>query len=487
MKKLKEKLEILQKQLDECCFTEFIDLQNEFNKLQAKINHEELKLELKNKCLTNEQKDVFNNVVSNIKDIISINMPWDNMIAIKGSAGVGKTFTTAMIIKELVKLKYKITLTTPTHKSLQVANKMIIENGITKVEAKTIHSFLSLKLQTNFNTGVQKFVPEYKNSDKTKTDILIVDESSMISLELFEHIQETIKNQRVKAVIFVGDYYQLPPVDSEILDVFSFSKEYKLSKIVRQAQDSYIIKIASHIKDRIKNQDFINILDIFKPHQKELKIFNNQKEFLDDFFCNKDKKWYEKNQIITAYTNNEVDFYNKIARQKYWQDNKNETPQEYQKSDKIIFQSPNVQKEKIIHQNNEEVTIKVAKKEFDANLKINYYYCIDTNNKSFKVVDSQSKQEFNKYLDNLVKKAKQLKGNSSSQIWKKFYEIKETFCEVKYSFASTIHKLQGSTLQTVYIDLNQILKAFEYQNQEFVYRLLYVAVTRASMDIKILI
>ena len=60
---------------------------------------------------------------------------------------------------------------------------------------------------------------------------------------------------------------------------------------------------------------------------------------------------------------------------------------------------------------------------------------------------------------------------------------------IKFNYASTIHKLQGSTYETVFIDIRKMMNLYKYSDKaspEFLYRLLYVAVTRASRDIVIL-
>ncbi|MCI0501381.1 MAG: ATP-binding domain-containing protein, partial [Epsilonproteobacteria bacterium] len=64
-----------------------------------------------------------------------------------------------------------------------------------------------------------------------------------------------------------------------------------------------------------------------------------------------------------------------------------------------------------------------------------------------------------------------------TKLWKLFFQIKELFVDVKYTYASTIHKLQGSTYETIYIDLTDIERMHD---KDMMYRLLYVAITRAE-------
>ena len=56
---------------------------------------------------------------------------------------------------------------------------------------------------------------------------------------------------------------------------------------------------------------------------------------------------------------------------------------------------------------------------------------------------------------------------------------------IQYIFASTMHKLQGSTYEQCYINLFDLAK--NRMSLDDKYRLIYVAITRASKDIKIFI
>jgi len=49
----------------------------------------------------------------------------------------------------------------------------------------------------------------------------------------------TLKQNKLKSVLFIGDSYQLPPVDEGEHRIIKLPKQFKLTKIVRQAKDSY--------------------------------------------------------------------------------------------------------------------------------------------------------------------------------------------------------------------------------------------------------
>ena len=133
-------------------------------------------------------------------------MVWDNEISLSGAAGTGKTYLTTKLVQKLQK-EYHITITAPTHKALQVLRQNLLgENAdTTNVETKTLQSFLNLKLVTDYDKGIQKFEPsKAKDKDETNTDILIVDESSMVSGNLYDYVIKAIEIGRIKAFTSSG-------------------------------------------------------------------------------------------------------------------------------------------------------------------------------------------------------------------------------------------------------------------------------------------
>lgn len=70
-----------------------------------------------------------------------------------------------------------------------------------------------------------------------------------------------------------------------------------------------------------------------------------------------------------------------------------------------------------------------------------------------------------------------LKKLAAEKDWKKYFEIKETWFDLRAVYASSIHKAQGSTYDTVFIDLADIGRNW---NASDVARLLYVGLSRAA-------
>ena len=64
--------------------------------------------------------------------------------------------------------------------------------------------------------------------------------------------------------------------------------------------------------------------------------------------------------------------------------------------------------------------------------------------------------------------------------WKKFYTIKDYFGDLRNRDSCTVHKSQGSTVNDVFIDLEDLMKC---RQPDMVRRLLYVAISRARNNV----
>jgi exodeoxyribonuclease-5 len=74
-----------------------------------------------------------------------------------------------------------------------------------------------------------------------------------------------------------------------------------------------------------------------------------------------------------------------------------------------------------------------------------------------------------------VHKAHDAKGNP--KLWKKFWEHKELFHDIKYAYALTAHRSQGSTYENVWVDYQDVL--FN-RNRKEAFQCLYVACSRPT-------
>ena len=142
----------------------------------------------------------------------------------------------------------------------------------------------------------------------------------------------------------------------------------------------------------------------------------------------------------------------------------------------------------MIFQTGEEVIINKAELLFDEELEIYYWECLPVGRSSlssFKLVDPNSITKFNEILNDYAYFAKIRNYSFNIQWCDKYFKLRDSFSDIQYSFASTIHKLQGSTYETAYIDLASLLNNRQI-SKDFLFRLVYVAITRAKKNVKIL-
>ena len=176
----------------------------------------------------------------------------EGILIITGGPGTGKTTTIRTLISLFEEGDMQVTLTAPTGRA---ARRMTDATGR---EARTIHRLL----EYGYSDGDLRFK---RNEDNLlKTDVLIVDEVSMVDLLLMYNLLKALPS--TCKLILVGDTDQLPSVGAgnvlrELIksDVIP---QITLDEIFRQARESLIIVNAHRINNgkfplvNEKNKDF---------------------------------------------------------------------------------------------------------------------------------------------------------------------------------------------------------------------------------------
>lgn len=178
----------------------------------------------------------------------------ENISIITGGPGTGKTTIINTISKIYLDNGYNISLCAPTGR----AAKRIEET--TGIEAKTIHRMLGYIPSSYDDIG--HF--EYNEDNPLDTDVIIIDEMSMVDVVLFEKLLRGMKDNT--RLVIVGDVDQLPSVGAgNVLRDLINSKKIKYTKLVdifRQSESSNIIVNAHKINNgqepilNEKNSDF---------------------------------------------------------------------------------------------------------------------------------------------------------------------------------------------------------------------------------------
>ncbi|MCC0695851.1 ATP-dependent RecD-like DNA helicase [Clostridioides sp. ES-S-0048-02] len=362
------------------------------------------------------------------------------VLIITGGPGTGKTTTINAIIDIFENNGKSVTLAAPTGR----AAKRMSETS--NKEAKTIHRLLEMGFSTDDDLTFFK-----DEEDPINSDVIIVDEVSMVDIILMYNLLRAIKLGT--RVILVGDSDQLPSVgagnvlkdmiDSNIINVV------KLNEIFRQAQQSMIIVNAHKINNgeplhlNTKGKDFFFIR---KSTNEEIlnEIIGLVNERLPKFY-NVDK--LKDIQVLSSMRKGELGVTNlNIELQKYL--NKKEKFKVEESFSKRLFRvGDKVMQVKNNYTKKWETEDQKESGEGIYNGDIGYVYHIDKDKKTIYVLFDQTK---------IV-----------SYLYDELDEIDHSFC-------TTIHKSQGSEFPVVVIPITWAPPMLLSRN------LLYTAVTRAK-------
>ncbi len=174
-------------------------------------------------------------------------------IFITGPGGTGKSFLIRQIVDEIPKRTGKVVAVT----AMTGCAALLLGRF-----AKTLHSWAGIGLgrgtPQSLAQGIRKLPPLAKRW--RETNILIIDEISMLTPLLLETLDEIAKILRRSQrpfgglqVVFVGDFLQLPPVAKEGVTRFAFESPVWSS----------LVKQTIHLKTIFRQQDttFQEILD----------------------------------------------------------------------------------------------------------------------------------------------------------------------------------------------------------------------------------
>ena len=459
---------------------------------------------------TEDQTKAYNSLISFINSDFDEK---DYKRALVGPAGTGKTYLIRSLIKNC-NLSYSVIgLAAPTHKACRVLQESL---GDVSCKLNTIASDLGLRINYNnekFDINHPPFDP--RGEIKIKTfKLYIVDESSMLNRSLTGLLEKTCKTESCK-IIYVGDETQLAPVGEFYSPALRGIKTYRLNQIVRQEEDNPIRDLLDLLRFDVAHKTF-NFINYITKNPYRFDDYNtkgyavcNQEDFTRLVYTNfTDERLtndvdYAK---IVAYTNINVSAWNKFVRNAIIKDAAKSVITQH---DLFISYITIVNMFKVpILKNSEDYIIKEV---------VNYvhpkygfkgflcrFICIHGGNETTPIfvldhTDNFSVQKYLQVLDNLIKDAKTANTKVRSVKWKEYFEFKESCLllvdikdrlgnsvanrSIDYGFALTSHKSQGSTFDTVFVDVNDIVfdsNGRVWNNVEEINRRLYVACSRCK-------
>ncbi|HIP59075.1 MAG TPA: PIF1 helicase [Campylobacterales bacterium] len=217
-------------------------------------------------------------------------------IFLTGGAGVGKSYLTKQIIDD--------------YESNYRGVIVLGSTGISAVNVggQTIHSFFSFGISSNFE--------ELASSDRynrnrikelskilKKTDLVIIDEISMVSSDLMDMILYRLRNAKYSGkLLVVGDFFQLPPIQKKHNSSIFGENIYAFQSSAWTNFDFLGVELTK-IK-RTSNEEFMQILEKIRVGELDEQCFTYLQKL-------KDHNFQETNPTILYGRNYEADILNR--------------------------------------------------------------------------------------------------------------------------------------------------------------------------------
>jgi GTPase SAR1 family protein len=419
--------------------------------------------------LTNSQQSSLTNLVS-----------WyhggNPYAVLHGKAGSGKSYLIDTFLEKLGN-RVKPLIIADTNEAVAVIKRATKE----KYTYGTVCSTLGLTL--GFEKDEQVLVKR-TDPDLSNYNLIVVDEASTLDSSKLSYLKDT-----GMYILFVGHKSQLPPVITDLrID------DPCISPVFVQGYPTW--NLIEPVRNTTGISDFCN--DVEKLIYARGVVPNKYKvdpKFVTDYLLQNKESIWKNETMALAYTNKRVDELNQILRTAVF----GTVTEDYVVGDKLIFRSPialfdmpvrkdmvnlNVLFSKHKHvdltTNTRATVLRVNYKEIlgiacyelqveTSNLEIGYVYAVSD---EISYLDLRKKMYCSALYDH--------NEASATRKWKLYHDLNLLLGRVKHSYALTVHCSQGSTIENVLVDDNDINKC---QHPVLKKKLRYVAFSRAKSNL----
>lgn len=395
----------------------------------------------------------------------------DKQMGITGPGGTGKTYLMGVMIDQIIPEYFKscklmdiepeydqVQMTATTNKAAEVL-------GLAAGKpTKTVQSFLNLKVEEDYSTGRTK-LSKTRNWTVHERTILFVDEGSMTDTPLYNMVHEGTQNCKI---VWVGDHCQMAPVMEPISPIYREPMPmFHLTEPMRTDVPE-LQALNTQLRNQVETGKFHpikivpGIIDWYSDAQMAHAVDN---EFAQQTL----------NSRILAYTNKKVIEYNEYIR------SLRNLPTEFTVGEQLINNTA-VQLPRYMLSVEEEIEILSINPNADPVWVTNF----DDEDVMLEVMTCDIKNRLGMTFNNVqIPKDRNhfdliLKWLASHKNWPRYYDLKKKILDLRQRDASTVYKAQGSTLDTVFIDVSNISTC---HNPSQAARMLYVAASRARKHI----
>ena len=274
--------------------------------------------------LTTQQNIVFEQIKAFLNSDASV-------FILRGYAGTGKT-TMVRVIADYIEQSRHLVMVAPTGRAARVLAMKTGHAAVTIHKAIYTKAHVEPKKVKDVAESEFKFVFPINQSENGGNIVAIVDEASMVCSRKIEHelfmfgtdnlMEDLLTFVRPNfggKVIFVGDPAQLPPVGEPVSNALRaeyFQEkglkviEAELTEVLRQKDDSVILKNAMMIRNLLKKEKRNQL--VFEEQKDDVETVPSE-QFLDKYI-NYRKESGRHDSVIICYSNKSANRYNRDIR-----------------------------------------------------------------------------------------------------------------------------------------------------------------------------
>jgi ATP-dependent exoDNAse (exonuclease V) alpha subunit len=384
--------------------------------------------------------------------------PIERVFVLSGYSGTGKSTLVKVLIDRLpsymraaklidhTQKDYTTQLTTTTNKAAEALSHA------TGMDALTIHSFLGLRVVTDYKTNTSSLIP---SSQEIKEGyLLFIDEASYIDSALLTMITNKTKNCKI---VYMGDKGQLIAVKATSAPVFNagFNGAH-LSKVVRQAEGNPIVAVSTQFRNTVET----GVWTPFKPDGQAI-IHMDRSDFEDEILKEFLRpNWRYHDSKVLAWTNKCVIAFNNAINSHVTGDPNFQVGDYAVCNDYFSYGRNNIKTDQMV-----QITgIEAETVEDDV---VGNFLTIDHYIKAFHPKSLQAKK----------KRIKEARDENNLGLVAK---IDREWIDLRAAYAQTINKSQGSTYDRVFIDLDDLARC---SSGDQLARMLYVGFSRARHQV----
>lgn len=454
------------------------------------------------------QKEDLNDDQQNALDFILqfVDDPARRQMLLYGAAGTGKTSLINVLLDELDRRPSdsapRYICTAPTNKAVEV-----IADRTGRDYRQTIFSIMGLVL-VDYDDSKPRLKKE-RDGSLDIYDLVIVDEASMVSLQLLAEIQRQLQLCTAVKVIYVGDRCQIPPVEDAnngMLEsiIFQLPIKIELTKVMRTADENPILGVVTKMRENMQSPvDLFEHTTAVAPSGIGVWFDEYEKPFMRkmiEYFVSDKYKADSNYALAVAWTNAAVDAINARVRKAIYPD----TDLEYEVGEEIrVTKTYGVDRRvghgtiyNVVYPIEQRLKIHTVQVTEDPAYHVPCYkmYVSGRNvpANTVYVVTSDGMNAYNqtkmKLAEESRERAKMLDRNghrlyTNKDAWKPYTEFTHFYMWPGYIYAMTAHKSQGSTVDNVFVierNINRI------EEDELRNKLKYTAFTRAAKELHVL-